>query len=89
MNVKHIGVLAVLFASIMWAIEPVFAKLAYQQNSDFLQLSLIRAIFVTLTAFTYILLTKNIKLRINKEKISRKGFLGVIITLIGVFILFL
>ena len=88
MNVKHIGVLAVLFASIMWAIEPVFAKLAYQQNSDFLQLSLVRAIFVTLTAMIYIVLTKNTKLRINKEKFSALIYIAIVGTLFADLIYF-
>ena len=40
MNTKSIGVIAIIFASLMWAIEPVFAKLAYQLNSNHgLQLS--------------------------------------------------
>ncbi len=33
----------------MWAVEPVFAKLAYA-NSDYLQTSAIRAIVVALVA---------------------------------------
>ena len=37
MNNKNMGIIAILVASIMWAIEPIFAKLAYQLNSDFIQ----------------------------------------------------
>jgi len=88
MNVKHIGVLAVLFASIMWAIEPVFAKLAYEQNPDFIQISLIRAIFVTLTAMAYIVLTKNFKLRIKKEQFSLLIYIAIVGTLFADLIYF-
>jgi len=88
MNVKHIGVLAVLFASIMWAIEPVFAKLAYEQNPDFIQISLIRAIFVTLTAMAYIVLTKNFKLRIKKEQFSSLIYIAIVGTLFADLIYF-
>lgn len=52
MNAKQIGVLAVLCASVMWATEPVLAKLAYR-NSTFLETSGVRAIFVMLIAFMY------------------------------------
>jgi len=83
MNVKHIGVLAILFASIMWAIEPVFAKLAYQQNPDFIQTSAIRAIFVTLTALIYIGLTRNAKLRIDKKQFSTLAYIAIAGTLIA------
>ncbi|MEA3457389.1 MAG: DMT family transporter [Candidatus Thermoplasmatota archaeon] len=81
MNVKHIGVLAVLLASLMWAIEPVFAKLAYQQNPDFVQISAIRAIFVTLTALIYIGLTRNAKLRIDKQQFSILAYIAIAGTL--------
>jgi len=56
-NNKYVGVLAILLASIMWAIEPIFAKLSYQ-NSDFIQTSAIRAIFAALTALVYVIITK-------------------------------
>ena len=81
MNDRHIGVLAVLFASLIWAIEPVFAKLAYQQNSDFLQTSAIRAIFVSLTALIYIGLRRNVKLIINKKQISSLIYIAIVGTL--------
>lgn len=81
MNVKHIGVLAVLLASLMWAIEPVFAKLAYQQNPDFVQTSAVRAIFVTLTALIYIGLTRDAKLRINKQQFSTLAYIAIVGTL--------
>ena len=56
MDTKRIGVLAIICASILWAIEPVLAKLAYR-NADFLQTSTLRAIFVALTALPYAIIT--------------------------------
>jgi len=56
MDTKRTGVLAILCASLLWAIEPVLAKLAYK-NADFLQTSALRAIFVALTALPYVLVT--------------------------------
>lgn len=63
MNVKHVGVIVIIFASLMWSIEPIFAKLAYQQNPDFIQTSAIRALIVTITALIYLLFTSNNKLK--------------------------
>jgi drug/metabolite transporter (DMT)-like permease len=81
MNVKHIGVIAVLFASIMWAIEPVIAKLAYEQNPDFIQTSLIRAIFVTITALVYIGFTRNAKIRMEKKQFPPLIYIAIVGTL--------
>ena len=43
MNTKQLGVVTILLASIIWAIEPILAKLSYE-NSDVLQTSAIRAV---------------------------------------------
>jgi uncharacterized membrane protein len=56
MDAKKTGILAILGASLMWAVEPVFAKLAYA-NSDHLKTSAIRAIVVALVALLYVLFT--------------------------------
>lgn len=77
MNVKSIGILAILGASIMWAIEPVFAKLSYT-NSDFLQTSAIRAIFVALTASVYVLFTNKGSLKINKKQFPTLVYIAVV-----------
>ena len=77
MNRKHLGVLAVLFASIMWAIEPIFAKLSYQ-TADFLQTSAIRAIFAALTGLIYIVLTKKPCFRINKQQFSTLVYIAIV-----------
>ncbi len=90
MNIKHIGVLAVLFASVMWAIEPIFAKLSYQ-NSDFLQTSAIRAIFAAFTALVYVAITNKTTLRtlrINKQRLSALIYVAVVGTLFADLIYF-
>jgi len=56
MDTKRTGVMAILFASLLWAIEPVLTKLAYR-NANFLETSTLRAIFVALTALPYALIT--------------------------------
>lgn len=79
-HTKTAGVMAVLGASIMWALEPVVAKLSYE-NADFLQTSTIRAIFVTITAFVYVLFTRRNALFIQKKSIPPLVYLAVVGTL--------
>jgi drug/metabolite transporter (DMT)-like permease len=81
MNVKQIGIISILFASLMWAIEPIFAKLAYQNNSDFLQTSAIRAIVVMFIALIYLFLTKNVKIKVDKKQITTLIYVAIVGTL--------
>ena len=67
MSVKHVGIVSVLFASLMWSVEPVFAKLSYQ-NSDFLHTSMVRAVFVTLVALIYVMITNKADFRISRKQ---------------------
>jgi drug/metabolite transporter (DMT)-like permease len=82
MNAKNIGIIAILFASLMWAIEPIFAKLAYQLNPDFIQTSAIRAIIITIFSLSIIFITKR-KIIVNKKDISSLFFIAIIGTLIA------
>jgi len=88
MDSKKTGVLAILAASLMWAIEPVLAKLAYS-NADFLQTSGIRAIVVTLVALLYVLLTRQESLKVTKRQFSTLVFMAVAGTLFADLIYFL
>jgi len=67
MSVKHVGIVSILFASLMWSVEPVFAKLSYQ-NSDFLHTSMVRAVFVTLVALIYVMITNKADFRISRKQ---------------------
>jgi len=69
MNARSIGILSVLLASLLWALEPVLAKLSYQ-NSDFEHTLAVRAILVTLTALIYVLMTNRGNLRIDRRQLS-------------------
>jgi len=86
-NSKHIGVTITLLASVMWAIEPIFAKLSYQ-NSDFIQTSAIRAIFAALTALIYVGITNKANLRISKKQIPTLLYIAVVGTLFADFMYF-
>lgn len=69
MNTKTTGVAAIIGASLMWAIEPIFAKLAYE-SSDYLQTSAIRAIGVAVTALVYVILTNKGNLKVSRKQLS-------------------
>jgi len=84
-NTKHIGVFSILLASIMWAIEPIFVKLSYE-NSDFVQTSSIRAIFAALTAVLYLIITKKMDFRVSKKEFSKLIYIAVIGVLFADFI---
>jgi probable blue pigment (indigoidine) exporter len=86
-NIKHLGVVTILFASIIWAIEPILAKLSYG-NSDFLHTSAIRAIVAALTAFIYIALTKNSPLKVTRQQLSPLIYIAIVGTLVADFMYF-
>ena len=82
MDAKRTGILAILGASLMWSLEPIFAKLAYA-NSDFLQTSAIRAIVVVLTALLYIFFTGRKNLKVTKKQFSKILYIAIAGTMIG------
>jgi drug/metabolite transporter (DMT)-like permease len=87
-NTKHFGVIVILLASIMWAIEPVFVKLSYQ-NSDFLHTSAIRAIFAVLTACVYILITRKSPLKITRKQLPPLIYIAIVGTLVADFMYYI
>ena len=87
MNAKHLGVVAILLASTMWAVEPILAKLSYI-NSDVFHTSALRAIVAALTAFLYILLARRSSLRVTKQQISPLLYIAFVGTLIADFMYF-
>jgi len=75
MDAKKTGILAILGASLMWAVEPVFAKLAYA-SSDYLQTSAVRAIVVALTALLYVFFTGRRNLKVTKRQLSKLFYIA-------------
>ncbi len=72
MDVKKIGVLAILGSSFMWALEPIAAKMAYR-DSDVLETSAVRAVVITIVAFLYVALTNKANpRRSNKTRLDHK-----------------
>ncbi len=76
MDAKKTGILAILGASLMWAVEPVFAKLAYA-NSDYLKTSAIRAIVVALVALLYVLFTGRKNLKVTSKHLSKLFYIAI------------
>jgi len=87
MNSKKTGIIAIFGASLMWAVEPILAKLAYK-NSDFLQTSAIRAIFVALVAIFYILLRRRRPLKVTGRQFSQLVYVALAGTIFGDLIYF-
>jgi len=82
---KTIGIIAILLASIMWAIEPIFVKLSYE-NSDFIQTNTIRAIFALLIAFVYIIIKRKTKeMKISKKDVAPIIYIALVATLFADF----
>lgn len=81
MRQKTIGMLAILGASIMWALESIFAKLAFSA-SGFIQTFIIRAIIISLIALSYVLITKG-SIKVGKKQISVLVYLALAGTVFG------
>lgn len=88
MQIKTVGVLAILGASIIWAIEPIIAKLSFQ-SAGFIQTSGIRAIFAAITALFYLLITKNFSLSIKPREIPSIAYIAIVGTLVADLLYFL
>jgi drug/metabolite transporter (DMT)-like permease len=83
MNNKKIGIISILIASLMWALEPIFAKLSYQSNSDFIETSAIRAIVITIFSLMYLFITNKSNIIIKKKDISTLFYVAIIGTIIA------
>jgi drug/metabolite transporter (DMT)-like permease len=82
MNTKTAGVAAILGASLMWAIEPIFVKLAYR-GSDYLQTSAFRAIGVAVTALVYVFLTNKGNLKVSRKQFSVLVYIALVGTIVA------
>lgn len=83
MNKKIIGVIIVLFAALMWAIEPVLAKLAFQEQSGVLFTSTIRAIGVSIVAILYLLIRRPTTLKVNRSDLTVLFYIAIVGTVIA------
>src|SRR3990172_586223 len=70
MSTKTRGVIAILGASLMWAIEAHLLKLAHNAGAHYPQTFTFRAIGVAVTALVYVLVTRPANLRITRRQFS-------------------
>ena len=82
MNQKQIGIVAVLIAALMWALEPIFAKLSYT-DASFLQTSIIRAYIVIIIAVLYAIIKKKHVFKIEKKSIPAFMYIAIFGTLVA------
>jgi len=62
------GMIFIFIASIIWGSQPILSKFSYR-TSDYLHTSAISFIFMTLTAFFYVFITKK-ELKINRSQVK-------------------
>jgi len=72
----------------MWAVEPVFVKLSYQ-NSDFLHTSAIRAIFAVLTAVVYISIIRKSPFKVLPRQLPPLIYIAIVGTLVADFLYYI
>jgi len=79
MSKKALGVIATLAASLMWAIEPILAKLSYH-TTDFLNTFATRTLFCLVTISIYMIVKKE-SFRVKKEYIPKLIYISLAATL--------
>ena len=85
MQSKRVGILIILLASVIWSIEPILAKLSYQQGG-FLETFAVRVLIACLIAFLYILIRKRSEFRLKKHQVSATVYVAIIGTLVADFL---
>jgi drug/metabolite transporter (DMT)-like permease len=83
MNQKIVGVIIVLFAALMWAIEPVLAKLAFQEQSGVLFTSTIRAIGVSIVAIVYLFIRHPKTIKVNRSDLTVLFYIAIVGTVLA------
>uniref|UniRef100_A0A7V3RG95 DMT family transporter n=1 Tax=candidate division WOR-3 bacterium TaxID=2052148 RepID=A0A7V3RG95_UNCW3 len=82
---KTTGVIAILGASIMWALEPIFAKLSFQ-STDFYNTFGTRVIFCILIITIYVFLTNPKNLSVKNKELKWLIYLSITATLFADFV---
>lgn len=82
MQPKTAGVLCLLVTSIMWAIEPIVAKLAYQQ-ADFLSTFTLRTVVIGFVALVYVAFTRHRSFFLTPLQTKAIILIAVLGTLVG------
>ena len=78
MQKKTVGIVAILIASILWAIEPIIAKLSYA-TSTFITTAAVRALIVAAIGFLYAQITN----KGNITVLKKEGYTIIVIALVA------
>ena len=82
---KILGTIVVLGASIMWAVEPILAKLSYQ-NTDFMNTFASRTLFAFIIIAAYCLIFKTKFIIVKKQYLPKLIYLSIAATLFADFV---
>ncbi|MEO0156814.1 MAG: DMT family transporter [candidate division WOR-3 bacterium] len=82
---KSIGVMAILGASVMWALEPIFAKLSFQ-TTDVLNTFATRILFCLIIITIYVFLKNPKELKVKAKEFKWLIYLSIVATLFADFI---
>ncbi|MEO0127467.1 MAG: DMT family transporter [candidate division WOR-3 bacterium] len=82
---KTIGILAVLGASVMWALEPIFAKLSFQAT-DVLNTFATRVLFCLMIITVYAFLKNPRDLKVKTSDFNWLIYLSIVATLFADFL---
>ncbi|MEO0129991.1 MAG: DMT family transporter [candidate division WOR-3 bacterium] len=82
---KSIGVMAILGASVMWALEPIFAKLSFQ-TTDVLNTFATRILFCLIIITFYVFLKNPKELKVKAKEFKWLIYLSTVATLFADFI---
>ena len=77
---KTLGIISVLGASIMWAIEPILAKLSYQ-STDFINTFAMRTVFALMIITVYVLIFKTKYIIVKRRFLPKLIYLSIAATL--------
>ncbi|MFH0778079.1 MAG: DMT family transporter, partial [Candidatus Eisenbacteria bacterium] len=82
MDTKKAGVLSIVAASVMWAVEPILTKLAFR-TAGFLETATVRGIVVCFVALLYVGTTRGVGLRVKRGQLSKLLYIGLVGTLVA------
>jgi drug/metabolite transporter (DMT)-like permease len=77
---KYLGVMAILGASIMWALEPIFARLSYE-HASFLQSFALRTIFAFMIIAGYVFIKHRKQIIVKPDYLPKLLYLSLTATL--------
>lgn len=76
MDRKTIGIIFIVSASMLWAMETIFGKIALSQTPDFIQTAFIRSSVIALVGFFFIIFTNKHAFKVSIDKLSKITYIA-------------